>query len=336
MNIAAQLSKYCQPFSRYERCFMNRKWLDLRKYIQRFPIAVEKVYSTSSSPSFELELLRSIIKSLVSIKNKLIETNMNNQDNFISACSAYISLLTIFLANCKPSFPDMNNKLDNLINYVLLYITVDHTLDSNPQLLTLFKIIFQKIIKNKDYNEDIGNDNNVKIAVYYLKNIIQSSPQSVPYIIKAASSEFKSVEIQGNKHDTLKTCYDKGETSATAGCSVLTDGHILNGCEIMGRLGQLFDDIIDVGIDMNSNFQTFATQCYIKDGNVDTAITVFAQEFDKLPFEYDGVKSVMLYVISTILLNSEFISEDMRLTFQKYSLLLYNGGYHSESLFYFI
>jgi hypothetical protein len=332
MNITAQLEKYCQPLSRYERCILNRKWLDIRKIFSRFPIAVQNIHSQTELPSALLHILYSTVQAISEIKNNLEKTKLYTTDNFISACSAFVSLITIYLVNIR-SVTDLNIRITSLINYVLLYVTVDHTLDSEPSLMPSFKNAFTKILKKEDVSQESGL---IKTADKYYQNIYQMSPKSIPFIIQAANCEFNCVSIQSEDISPLKTCYSKGETSARAGCSVITNGEVLKGSDVMGRIGQLYDDIIDVGVDIKDNIKTFATECYVKHGNVDLAIETFAEEFSNLPSEYDIVKPLMLHLVSTFLYNSSYVSEDMRLCFLKYSLLLRNYNFDTESMFYFV
>jgi hypothetical protein len=340
----AILQKYCQSFTKEEKTFVNKIWLNIDAYPDKFYTYI------SSKP--DLHFLCILCEAIKSIHNHLIKNQFYSKDNFISACSAFISILSIYMINKNDDItsPKFVEKIHNLIQYCLLYIHVDHTLDSNKEHLKLFKTLFKQIINKKLSNlndeirlniNDISYSNlndeklptEIQISLNYLINILEQSPNALPHIIEAANVEFDTIKNQSNDVDPLKTCYLKGETSAIAGCSIMTDGEILEGANIMGRLGQLYDDIIDVEQDLSLNIQTPATQCFLTNGNVDSAIEIFALEFEKLPPQYSIIQPLILYCFSTLLSHKPFISEKMRNVLTQYSLL---NLQLSGDLFYFL
>ncbi len=351
------LEKYCQPLSRYERTILTRYWLNLHKYRNSFYPILCSIYFSNKSPSLLLQFIFLITEAINYIKNEIKSLNIENRDNLISAYSAFFSLITIYLVNYDFNIEELKIKVKYLSKYVLLYVIVDHTLDADPSQLKIFKLLFDKIIDSSNNNLKFPNDkleipddkdisrptlNNedisplIKRTILYLKELIVYSPKSLPHIIKAAELEFKSIEIQYSGHNSLKLCYEKGKTSAIAGCSILADGNILDGADIMGHLGQLYDDITDLHKDIDDGIITFVTEAYCQNKNIDSVIDIFASEFEKLPSKYNWVKPTILHMVSTFLFNSDYISEEKRLIFQKYSLLFQRGNSGSESLFYFL
>ncbi len=312
-------NKYCAPFTKKEQLFIYHKWLKLN---------YTKLYDNFSNRE-KYPFLSKIMNSIDEIKNELKNKNFYNRDNFISACSAFISITFIYCS--KYDISTLKQKL--LVKYVLLYVFVDHILDIQKDLLDEFKSIFHRIISGE--NENITSKNeNINICTSYLQDIIKESPKAIPFIIQAAKLEFESIEIQNHEHDTLQLCYLKGETSAKAGIAVLTNGDIIEGTDIMGRLGQLYDDIMDVEIDLKYNIQTYAVECLKQNNNLDLLIELLLDHFEKLPPQFSNTKPLMLYCLATFLNKKKYFSPQIKKLFDQYSMLPYMGDI--ETLFYFL
>lgn len=322
------LNLYCIPFTHKERCYMHKLWLNAAEF------------KCEKTNNLYINLL---IEAIQEIYTQLNEIHFYTYNNFASACSAFISIMCIYHVNMDIKTLSVD-KLDLLIKYILLYIYIDHTLDEDKDHLSNIRNIFYEMVKNPDLseNEIIKLKNKYKItniplqkSIDYLYFIFKKSPKSIPYLIEVARIEFETFDIQTNEHDTLKTCYLKGETSTMAGISVMINDKPPEGTDIMGRLGQLYDDIVDLEEDIKYNIRTYVTECYLKYNNINLILEIFVNEFSKLSEVYRPIKSLILYTLCTFLLSNCYISKEIRLKLQNYSLLLYSGSFKSRKIFYF-
>jgi len=326
MLLKKLLKLYCKPFNSKEKSFIYKNWLNMDKnksQLQNFLIHI-----TSKS-----QFILYFNEAIQQIYTNLNEMNFYSTEHFISTCGAFISILSIYISNNDKIIS--KEKIDLLIKYVLLYVYIDHTLDSDKQYCTILKKILSKIIENKTINKKEYSNLPLQIqkAIEYLKCLFNESPNCIPFILNAADIEFESIDVQNLKHDCLKLCYLKGESSAIAGLTILTDGIVYEGANIIGRLGQLYDDIIDIEIDLNDNILTFPIECYNKNGNIDFAIETFCIEIEKLPKQYENFIRLILYSLSTFLLSNSYISNELRNIIHNYSLLYFNSI--NTSKFYF-
>jgi hypothetical protein len=326
MLIKKLLNIYCEPFNSKEKTFMYSNWLNINKNKYKIYQIIEKLSNKS-------EYILYITIAFKEIYDNLIEINFYNLENFISTCSAFIAILSIYICNNDKIIS--KEKIDLLIKYVLLYVYIDHTLDTNKEYYIILKKILLKIIKNNliEKKEYSNLPLHIQKSIEYLKLLFKESPNCIPFILKAADIEFESIDIQNVRHDYLKLCYLKGESSAIAGLSILTDGIIYKGANIVGRLGQLYDDIIDIDIDLKDNILTFPIECLHKNGNIDLSIETFCIEIEKLPSQYSNLIRLILYSLSTFLINNSYISNELRNIIHNYSLLYYTTN--TTNKFYF-
>jgi hypothetical protein len=323
-TIKTQLQKYCVKIDRNQRSILNKQWITLQKCnISVIDLKLEKIYELTENPFLEIILVYRCYKSLLSICENLTKLGFNKVNNFTAACTAYCSIIMIFLVNKKvQSLQEIDYMIESLTLYIMLYIIVDHTIDSNPEILDTFKQDFSNILKGLNVTKEYTQNE----ACYYLKKLLELNPKSRQHIIDVAIIEFKSIEEQYNtSHDLLEMCYLKGEKSTIAGCSIITNGEVLNGSNLVGRLGQLFDDIVDIDDDIKDGINTYVTECLVENGNIDCCIDLFVEIFNSLPFEYECVKSILLYLVSTHLINNKYISNEMRNIFRDYSLIFFTG-----------
>jgi hypothetical protein len=345
MSFSNIVQKYCTPIPRHERCIMTRKWLDLPKNImEAFKKMQSPTLSTNVKGIYEYIFCKSML-FLVDIRKELHSLNFNTPNNFISAAWAYFSLLLITVIN-KPNmtYKEADAIINSIKSYILLYIIVDHTLDSDKTALPKFKDCFSKLFKGEQisfstlYGE---KDNNLSVngdlqtipieeilakSCALLKDILVNSPKSVPYIADVAKAEFSSVDVQTKEHDKLNMCYVKGSTSTIAGCAVMNNGVIFPGTDLMGKIGQLFDDIVDIDEDLEAGILTYPIKCYKESGNIDTVVTMLGELVEELPENYFKVKKWIYYMLCTFFINMSYISESLRVAILDYSLLLYKGN----------
>lgn len=322
------LKLHCTPLTRKERCITHKLWMNLINF---------------KSVKFDSIYMNMIADAVKEIYTQLNDSHFYTYNNFTSSCSAFISILSIYHINKDVKTLTLN-KLSILIKYVLLYVYIDHTLDENKEYISDIKSIFYEMMKTPLSDENfIELKNKYKInniplqtSINYLHDIIKESPQSIPYIIKAAEIEFETFNIQSDEHDTLKVCYLKGETSAMAGISAMLNDIPPEGTDIMGRLGQLYDDIADLEEDIKCNIKTYVSENYLKYHNIDAIIEIFASEFNKLPTSYNTIKPSILYLLATFLLNNKHISKSIKISVQKYSLLLNLNAISLKEIFYFL
>jgi hypothetical protein len=325
MNVSRQFNKYCLKTTLRERALVSKYWYDMGKYLPAFISKVKNAQMTLENKTLEFEILCRSMDALTDIKRELDSLGFSTFNNITSAYFAFMSLMLIYVVNKKPkSLEEVIIMVEALRSYIILYIVVDHTLDTDDTLAPLFKTSLSKILNGESVKKSHSKELNV--SCHHLLRLLKLRPKSVKYLAMVAKAEFDSIDLQGGKHDTLQTCYDKGETSTIAGCAVLTDGEILVGCKIMGRLGQLYDDIADVNLDISENIATFATECLQKDGNVDRTVDKFCETFSKLTDDYESVKPILLHIFATFLVSNPNISEDLRYFLRDYSFLLCRGS----------
>src|SRR5258706_1033187 len=240
MAFLQQLRIYCTPLTCNQRAELTRYWLTLPTCIS--PI-LDVVATTTPQEEIHLCLMHKSLSFLVTIKEELTSLGFNTANNFISVGWALFSLLLIMYLHIPLTPSSIDSMFARIRPYLLIYIIVDHTLDNDKTDCKEFKESFYNTIICKP----ITSQN--KLIIYscnLLKEIMALSPLSLPYIIKAASVAFESVELQSNPPDALSLCYTKGAVSTLAGCSLMSNGIIYEGTDILGSLGQLFDDIVDV------------------------------------------------------------------------------------------
>ena len=324
MSLEQQLRKYCKIISRKDKFVLHRQWLSITQYDTTiYTDFIEKIYTSINCPTIECKLIYKSYHALLKLKTRLYELGFDKRCNFESAYIAYTAIMTIHLVNnfiC--SIEQIDNMIKSLTSYIMLYILVDHTLDSDSSKLQFFKEEFNKTISGSEDNIS----NHFEVVNYYLKDLIHNNPNSIKHIIDVAEIEFKSVKDQKTQsHDLLEMCYLKGEKSTIAGCSIINNGFIPEGVDLLGRLAQLYDDMVDVDDDIKDNINTFATNCVDINGNIDPCITLFLTILDTLPAQYEIIKPIILYMMSTHLLNNRHISIETRLILRKYSFLFYTG-----------
>jgi hypothetical protein len=326
MSLEQQLRKYCKVISRKDKFALHRQWLSIKQYDTKiYTDFINRIYTSVTCPTIECKLIYKNYHALLNLKNTLCELGFDKHCNFESAYIAYTAIMMIHLVNnFISSVEQIDNMIKSLTSYIMLYILVDHTLDSDSSKLQLFKEEFNKTISSSEDNMS----NHFEVINYYLKDLMQNNPNSIKHIIDVAEIEFKSVKEQKTQsHDLLEMCYLKGEKSTIAGCSIINNGLVPEGADLLGRLAQLYDDMVDVDDDIKDNINTFATNCVDVYGNIDQCITLFLTIFDNLPVQYETIKPMILYMMSTHLLNNRYISIETRLILRKYSFLFYTGSY---------
>lgn len=333
MEFLTQLQKYCTKLPRSERSKLTRYWMNMPQHISTIITESSSATPTSCNNIKDYICYKCVI-FLSEIKQELKERGFESLNSFISAGWAFFSLITIVILN-SPTLnrADVDRMVTNIRPYLLIYIVVDHTLDNDPKALSVFKEEFSKTILSGK-NSALGHLNKeVEYACSLTEEIMRLAPRSVPYIAEAARVEFSTVKLQKTQHNTLEMCYAKGSSSTLAGCAVINNGTIYPGTETIGKIGQLFDDIVDIEEDKASGIKTFALESLEKHGNIDNCVDIMGDLIAELPDSYNTVKPLFLYMLSTYFINSMFITHELRIILLDYSLLLYKG--HNSNPQYF-
>lgn len=330
MSFIAQVQKHCTKLSRTERRVLTRYWLDLPHCIRDIFTGSSKFNPDTQHNMYEY-VCHKFIAFLGIINSDLKELGFSSNNNFISAGWAFFSLMLIAILNTPTmSKKDLDNMLQSVKPYIILYIVVDHTLDNDNTVFPVFKQQMAKLIRGEPVDTNVKS---VKCACSLMDDIMRTNPKSTPYLLNVAKVEFDSVKLQKSKHDTLKMCYDKGSASTVAGCAIMNQGVIFPGADLIGQIGQLFDDIVDIEEDKNSGICTFVTESLDKYQHIDNVVEVMGNLVAQLPDSYDSAKSWLLYMLCTYFINSMYISHVLRVQLLDYSLLLYKG--HNSNPGYF-
>jgi signal transduction histidine kinase len=332
MAFYAQVQKYCTKLPRSERSQLTRR-LDVPRDISKLITKSLHGEITSKTDIKEYVCYKCLL-FLAEIKFELAGMNFTSLNSFISAAWAFFSLIMIVLLNTpRITREDVDRMVTNLKPYILLYIVVDHTLDNNEEAFPIFKEEFAKTLGLGRNSTTEASGKEVRYACALMERIMQLSPLSVPFMANAARVEFSTVSLQKGEHDTLKMCYDKGSSSTLAGCAIMNNGTIYPGTETIGKMGQLFDDIVDIEEDNITKIKTFATESLARYGNIDNCVDIMGGLVEELPDSYKSSKCWLLYMLSTYFVNSMFITQKLRVKLLDYSLLLYKG--HNSNPQYF-
>lgn len=334
MAFLNQVQKYCAKLPRSERSKLTRRWLDIPRDISK---VIARSLQGNVSPTGDIKeyICYKCILFLAEIKSELGIMNFTSLNSFISAAWAFFSLIMIVILNTpKLTRVDVDRMVTNIKPYILLYIVVDHTLDSDEKAFPTFKEEFAKTLKTGKNSTTESSTREVRYACSLMEDIIKLAPNSVPFMADAAKVEFSTVTLQKGEHDTLQMCYAKGSSSTLAGCAIINNGVIYPGTETIGKIGQLFDDIVDIEEDNSTGTKTFATESLAKYGNIDNCVDIVGSLIEELPDSYNTFKSWTLYMLCTYFVNSMYITQELRAILLNYSLLLYKG--HNSNPGYFV
>lgn len=328
MFVKDTLEKYCLKTTRNQRSLITSHWNLCLSNKSPLNSKICNILVFFVYDDLLLEFYQKMTNKLENMKNVLKDYGFSSKNNLFSAHLTFIVSIFFYFVNLdkinKEKLDLLLYNIDALISFIILYIVIDHTLDDDDTNLEEFKIAAFNVfanIKNKNINDPL-----VKIAIFHLENILKISPNSKPSLISIAKSEFKSIEIQKSDNNPLNTCYEKGGKTFIALSSILSNGDVFDGADTLGKISQLVDDILDVEDDKNMEICTYVTETLDKKGNIDCAIEKVYEQVSLLSKIYDKVKPSLLHSISTVLVNSPYITLEMRCLLLNYSVLLYTGS----------
>jgi hypothetical protein len=224
---------------------------------------------------------------------------------------------------------------ETLVNIVLAYAYSDNDIDNT-------KISYEDRVKLS--NDMIESCMTEKNKLEGGKAIIVSELKQCPNIKQSMyltmKEQHRSISVQSSKNvdiEELKdVCFRKGAyTSLLVMSSIVShpSEKMKEYAVICGILGQMLDDLVDVEDDTHDNINTYATEVFKRDSNLDDYIQEFLgiyQELVEHECATDFVKDFItrLFIITAVYRNTNKISNEM---YNSFSLTL---SYFATQLWY--
>ena len=178
----------------------------------------------------------------------------------------------IFFFGCillSMHFHDWGEHINDIFNYHLLYMLVDHFIDSvNLHPETKSKSIKQMkaLVISPDLINDIEVSHDIlKIITQVYLKIINGNPKIKKSLIKAFSAEIDGISVQNTekltREEYYQVAFNKGGSTLQVILTILgvTDEQLLNDIYHVGGIMQIIDDCIDVAADISNGINTIAT-----------------------------------------------------------------------------
>lgn len=214
-----------------------------------------------------------------------------NESALTTGAACFYCGLALRLINDQDNLTNIQDQLDALFSFTMLYMLADHYLDDSSIDQTAKDQLIQQVESCMLTNK--FDDNPLS---YHYHRIIELVPSAEPYLKTAIKSELMSCEIQKQSDLTFEDyrmmAYDKGGTSvqilqAIMGISPNRDGYQLGACI------QVIDDIIDVEDDLAEGIHTMMTEPDALDDQFITAVHMV----DKLPDIYNLFKPALMLML---------------------------------------
>jgi len=229
-----------------------------------------------------------------------------SDDTITSGVTCLVFLLTI------PSISDADINMeiiDRCIDYVMIYMIVDHTLDSK-KIDEEEKAALVNKIKKKIRGEEM-EERDLVLELY--DNLTRDDAVKVEMVKKLFQVVLYSVEVQKRSDCTIEEYYRamklKGGYTIYGGV-FLVYGDILSEKDLMllGECAQLVDDMMDCRKDLKDGIDTYCTKLLEKEGNLDSAAMKLQRLLSEFPKEFEIFRRGFLFSARIIVRKSEFYS----------------------------
>jgi ribosomal protein L23 len=231
---------------------------------------------TGDAKSYGYPLLQQYI-NLIKPYSKVLGFEDNCPREADCAASGIVFFYGCFL--CIIHFPNWGEYIDDILNYNILYMLVDHFIDDSK--------VFEKtkniaIYQMKQLIIDPGCSDKLQLVDPILKTIsnvyskmLNKRPKIKSSISKLFSVEIESVTTQKRSDLNREEYYDLALRKGGYTMQVIqhivgdTDVEITESLFHIGTIMQLIDDCIDVDSDKANNINTIATYDLLHYGNLD-------------------------------------------------------------------
>lgn len=217
------------------------------------------------------------------------------------------------------------DRVDNLFDFMAMYMIADNFLDDKSISLTDKKKFFKltRDILSGEYVE-LDFNNEIENTLIFLKDryerIIEKSPDSSVYLYEAFHAELISAHVQtkGNvSKDVLQHIAEWKGGSTVQAIQCIMNLPVTNEEYDLGSCIQEADDILDLHDDIELNISTAATLTLEQEYSVDSYVCQSILKIDKLK-KYTLFKPILLQAIIIGTLSQPFFSNKIKEKLQPY------------------
>lgn len=219
--------------------------------------------------------------------------------------------------------------LSTIFDFTLLYIHVDHYLDSvkeseTDKLATLARM-FQLIEDPESYEPPVRM---IGLVAAY-RRILKEIPESKFALIDLFKTEVFSIGFQSSpdlsREQYLKITELKGGRTASAIQAIMGDKLTSQGYQV-GVCVQLLDDLIDVYADKEMGIHTLATHDLVKYGVLDHYVLYTARRIVGLSHEFTIFKLLMMEILTYALSQHDCYTPTIKRRLRRSMHLRYDKG----------
>lgn len=246
--------------------------------------------------------------------------------------STYMVLVFCVIINgYKRASFDILTVLEDNFYFTMMYSLVDTLLDTNNE----HKIKNIKSIKSIIYDGQKEDNSPLINALYEIYLHFINREEVISSLKTAFEAEYLSYLIQYNKCNEdqyKKVCEDLGYTMYALFKSINNISGVEEYDRIIGYVGQLCDNIIDIDDDIKSAINTIATFVYQRDGNVDLLYYDTIKMIERLPNdeEYYITKFSLMYGFYFMITKCRYISNHIKNEIKDYTFRVNSTDINKE------
>lgn len=224
--------------------------------------------------------------------------------------------------------------LDDIVQYNILYLLVDHYIDDTKEDPTIKQKSIKQmhiLIKNPEKRHDMKLiDSTLYTIAEVYEKLITKRPKSKKYINQLFNSQIQGLKIQNSKtferEQYMKICENKGGYTLQVLIGIVDRIDLEDEAYHIGTIMQYIDDSVDCLVDQDNKIYTIATHDLEKDGNIDKLWVKSAEAIKNISgdfFLFKVIYSIFLIYIPSRIYNcygEQIIKETSEYNFFDYKL----------------